>query len=141
MGQALMATSRQVVGRRPYHPPVRATWWLERRPYVFFIVRELTSVFIAAYLGLFLVLLLRLSQGPTAYEAYLDWLASPVLVAFHILALAAALYHTITWFHLTPMVMVVRLGERRVPGILIELGSYAAWIAVSLIIVWIVGHG
>ena len=123
---------------RPYRRPVAPTWWLSNRAYFLFIVRELTSVFIAAYLMLFLLLLHKLSVGREAYEAYLRLLATPGMLVFHVLALAAALFHTLTWFNLLPNIMVVRYGENRVPAIIVAGVNYAAWMAVSIFIVWIV---
>ncbi len=123
---------------KPYQRPVASNWWLSKRTYFLFIVRELTSVFIAAYLALFLLLLYQISVGREAYEAYLRFLATPLMLVFHILALAAALFHTITWFNLLPNIMVVRYGEDRVPAILVAGVNFAAWIAVSVFIAWIV---
>jgi succinate dehydrogenase subunit C len=114
-----------------------ATWWLNKRNYLLFMLRELTSVFIAAFLILYLVQLARLAQGAEAYAAFLQRLASPGWIVFHILALVAALYHSITWFNLLPQVMVVRRGEERVPPALIAGSNYVAWLAISLVIAWI----
>jgi fumarate reductase subunit C len=114
------------------------TWWLGTRAYFFFMMREVTSVFIAAYLIIFLLMLNKLAVGRDAYEAYLRFLAAPGMIAFHVLVLAAALFHTVTWFHLTPMVMNVRLGERRVPPLIVVGATYTAWIAVSITITSIV---
>ena len=122
----------------PYRRPVSPTWWLGRRAYFLFIVRELTSVFIAAYLMLFLILLRKLAVGREAYEAYLLFLATPGMLAFHVLALAAALFHAVTWFNLLPNIMVVRFGENRVPAIIVAGVNYVAWAAVSLFIAGIV---
>jgi fumarate reductase subunit C len=123
---------------KPYHRRVAPTWWLSQRTYFFFILRELTSVFIAAYLMLFLLLLHNLSLGREAYEAYLRFLAMPGMLAGHVLALAAALFHMVTWFNLLPNIMVVRYGENRVPAIIVAGVNYVAWIAVSIFIAWIV---
>ncbi len=122
----------------PYRRPVPAAWWLKKGVYFLFIIRELTSVFIAAYLMLFLLLLHNLSIGREAYEAYLRFLAAPGMIAFHIVALAAALYHTFTWFNLVPNIMVVRVGENRVPAIVVAGANFVAWIVVSIVIAWIV---
>jgi len=119
---------------RPYVRPVPTTWWLKRRVYFLFILRELTSVFIAVYLILFLNLLYQLSLGRQAYEIYLDFLATPGMIVFHVVALVAALYHTITWFGLLPNIIVVRIGENRVSSKLIAGANYVPWIAVSAII-------
>ena len=119
---------------RPFVRPVPSTWWLKRRVYFLFILRELTSVFIAVYLILFLNLLYQLSLGRQAYEIYLDFLATPGMIVFHVIALVAALYHTITWFGLLPNIIVVRIGENRVSSKLIAGANYVPWIAVSAII-------
>ncbi|MDP6417278.1 MAG: fumarate reductase subunit C, partial [Gammaproteobacteria bacterium] len=80
----------------PYRYSVPATWWLKKREYLLFMLRELTSVFIAAYLVLVLVLLHKISVGRVAYEAYVEFLANPGMITFHVIALVAALYHTYT---------------------------------------------
>jgi fumarate reductase subunit C len=115
-----------------------STWWLSKRNYLLFMLRELTSVFIAAFLILYLVQLARLSQGAEAYAAFLSGLASPGWIIFHLLVLVAALYHSITFFNLTPKIVVVRRGEERVPPIVIAGSHYVAWLVISVIILLIV---
>lgn len=125
----------------PYRRSMSATWWLTNRAYFLFMVRELTSVFIAAYLVLFLLVLRKLALGRQAYEAYLQFLGRPGMLAFHVVALAAALFHSITWFNLTPNVLVVRVGEKRVPAVVVAGVNYAVWIVVSALLIWIVWRG
>ncbi len=122
----------------PYRRPVPTTWWLQRRSYTLFILREITSVFVAGYCILLLYLLHRLGRGPEGYEAALTAIGSPVSVALHVMALLFVLYHTVTWFNLTPKVMVVRVGEEQVSPLLIAGGVYAGWIVVSVLIAWII---
>jgi fumarate reductase subunit C len=123
---------------RRYIRPMPATWWLKRKPYLLFMLREFSSVFVAAYAVWLLFLLRRLQEGPAAYEAFLDGLRSPAAILFHIVALAFALLHTITWFNLTPKAMAVRRGEERVPDHLIILPNYIAWVVVSAALAWII---
>ena len=102
--------------REPYRRPISSTtWWLSKRTYVLFMLRELTSVLIAAFLVVYLIQLAQLAQGAEAYTAFVERLASPGWLIFHLLVLIAALYHSITWFNLTPQVIIVRRGEERVP--------------------------
>ena len=62
---------------------------------------------------------------------------SPVSVVFHGIVLSAALYHSITWFNLTPKVMPVRIGEDRVPGPLVAIGmGYLPWVVLSAVLLW-----
>jgi len=126
---------------KPYVRPMPATWWLKRTPYRLFMLRELTSVFVAAYVVIFLMMIRRLNEGQAAYQACLESLKSPLAISFHIVALAFALFHTITWFHLTPKAMAVRIGEERVKPALIIAPNYVAWAAVSAIVTWILLKG
>ena len=89
-----------------------------------------------------LIQIRQVAQGPEAYAAFLAKLRSPGWIAFHVIALAFALYHTVTWFMLTGVVQVVRLGERQVPPAVIVAGTFAAWGVVSLVILaWFVVRG
>ncbi len=123
----------------PYRRPISATtWWLSKPNYVLFMLRELTSVLIAAFLIVYLIQLAQLAQGAEAYTTFVERLASPGWIIFHLLVLIAALYHSITWFNLTPQVIIVRRGEERVPPVVIAGSHYVAWLAVSVVIMWIV---
>lgn len=119
-----------------YYPKMPSTWWLRHPPYFRFMIRELSSVFIAIFLVVFLVQVHRLSQGPEAYAAFVATLRSPGWVVFHAVALAFALYHSVTWFNLTAVVQVVRLGGRQVPPRLVAAASFAAWAVVTLAILF-----
>ena len=117
-----------------YYPKMRRTWWLERPSYIRFMIREVTSVFIAIFLVVLLVQIYQVAQGPEAYAAVVAKLRSPGWIVFNVVALAFALYHTVTWFKLTGVVQVVHLGERRVPPGLVVAGAFVAWGVVSLFI-------
>ncbi len=126
---------------KPYVRPMPATWWLRRGPYFRFMMREFTSVFVAAYLVLFLVMIHRLYQGQAAYESFLESLKSQLAILFHFVALAFALFHTITWFNLTPKALTFRIGEERLPPAAIIAPNYLAWIVISAMIGWFVLKG
>ena len=123
---------------KTYERPMPLTWWLERAPYFLYMVREATSIFVAAYAVVLLMLLHRLSQGPEAYAAFLEALKSTGAIFFHVVALLFALFHTITWFNLTPKAMAVWKGEQRLPDPLLIIPNYVAWIVVSAVIGWLI---
>jgi len=124
-----------------YYPKLPATWWLRNANYFRFMLRELSSVFIALFLVVFLVQVHQLSRGPDAHAAFLEMLRSPGWIAFHVVALAFALYHSVTWFNLTGVVQVVRLGERQVPPWLVAGSSFALWAVVSVVLLWFLLRG
>ena len=121
-----------------YHRPVSNTWWLKRKPYILFMIRELTSVFVAGYCIFLLVLVYKLTQGAEAYDNFMAALKSPSSVALHLITLSFVLYHTITWFNLTPKILVLYRGEKRIPQGLVAGVFYAGWVVVSVIVVWLV---
>jgi len=122
----------------PYHRPPPHRLWLSRTPYCMFIVREMTSLFIAGFCIFLLVFVYALGEGPETYNAMLGVLRTPWAVVTHWIVLLFALYHTFTWFNLTPKVMVIWRGENKVPERVILAGVYAGWLVVSVVITWII---
>lgn len=124
-----------------YHPrwlrtPVSTYWWLGRRSYLLFILRELSSVFVAWLVIYLLRLLAAVAAGPAAYEAFLEWSRSPLVLGVNLVALAFVVFHAVTWFNLAPKAMVVYLGRRQVPGAMIAASNYAAWAVISAVVIW-----
>ena len=119
--------------------PARTTWYLSHPRYMHHMAQELTSVFIGAYALLLLWGLRALSAGEQAWQAFLTSLGSPLLLGCQWLILAATLYHTVTWFAVTPKAMPLQIGEHFVPGRLIAGAHYLAWLAISLIILYFAG--
>jgi fumarate reductase subunit C len=120
----------------PYHPKwyrrrVSVWWWLETRSYTAFVLRELTSVFVALFAALTLWQLRALARGPEAYARFEARLASPAFLALNALGLVFVLFHAITWFNLAPKAMVVRFKGKRVPDLVVAGLNYGAWLVLS----------
>jgi fumarate reductase subunit C len=101
--------------------------------------QELTSVFVAAYALLLLWGIQALAAGEEAWQVFLANITSPLSLVLHWLILAGTLYHTVSWFAVTPKAMPVQLGEHFVPGGLIAGAHYLVWAAVSLFILYFAG--
>jgi len=120
-----------------YKTPLRPSWFMDKPGFRLFMLREATSLFMAGYLIFLLVWLRRLGQGPEAYATFLESLRHPVPILLHLVALAASLYHSITWFNLTPKIMPMYLGEDRLPDKLAAVAmGFGPWIVLSGIILW-----
>lgn len=117
-------------------------WWLRKLAYTKFIVRELTSVFVA-YAALLLVWqVLALGEGPEAHARFVAWLEKTPVVVWHWFVLVAVLFHSATWLNLAPKALVMQLGENRVPDGMVRGAHYAGWLIASLALVWIfLGRG
>ena len=129
-----------------YHPRwyrrrVSVWWWLEKRVYTKFVVRELTSLAVAFFAGILLWKVRALQAGPEAYSRFLDEMKSPPFVLLNSVAFLFILFHTMTWFNLAPKAMVVRWGGKRLPDWAIQGMNYFAWIVISAILCWLALRG
>lgn len=136
-----MSEPRRTTAYTDFHPRwyrrrVSTWWWMGRWSYLKFILREISSVFVAWFILLLLLEIRALSQGEQAYNAFQEWLANPAVVLLNVVSLFFVVFHAITWFNLAPAAMVVRLGGKKVPGVLIAGSNYAAWAVVTAIVAW-----
>ena len=124
-----------------YRRPMSFWWWLERRAYFKIVVREMTCLFVGAFAVLTLLQVRAVGDGPEAYAAFAAMLGSPVFIAFSVVAFLAVLFHSLTWFPLVPTTIVLRVGERHVPGSVIAGAHFAGWLAVSAVVAYILLRG
>jgi len=115
--------------------------WYTKNPYfIAYMAREGTAVFLAIFGIVLLNGLSALARGAESYERWLGFINSPLSILLHVLIFAAAVYHTYTWFMVSPKTMPpIKLGKERVPDAAIIGGQYAAAIVLSLailIIAW-----
>ena len=120
-----------------HRPRVSTLWWSRKWSYLKFMLRELTSVFVAFYVVILLLQLHALRGGPEAYLEFQQWLKNPLLVVLNGIGFLFVVFHSVTWFNLTPKAMVVRLRGKRLPNVLVAAPNYAAWLAVSGLIVFL----
>lgn len=128
------------MSRRPYVREVPKHTWFFRHPrYMRYMAREITCIFIGAYTLLLIKGIAALAAGEAAYVAFLEGLQGPGSVAFHVATLLLAVYHTGTWFNVTPKALPVQIGEAFVPNGVIAGAHYAGWVALSVVILLAAG--
>jgi len=116
---------------------VSVFWWLQKRSYTVFVLRELTSVFVALFAAFTLWQIRSAAAGEEAYAGLMARLGTPAFVVLNVVALAFLLFHSITWFNLAPKAMAVRLGGKRVPDLVIAGSNYVAWLVLSAAVAFI----
>ena len=121
-----------------YIRPVSNTWWLEKKQYILFVIREFTSIFVAGYCLFLLFFIFKIGEENETYNLLIIFLKSPLILILHLISFPFILYHTITWFNLTPKIMVLQIGEGKVPKELIAGLVYISWGLVSLILIWLI---
>lgn len=121
---------------RTYIRPM-GSWWRRLPFYRRYMVREATCFAVIAYALVLLVGLLRLAQGPEAFDAWRAALATPGSLLAHLVLLIALIFHSWTWFEVMPKTLpVLRVGGRRVADTtIVSSGAAAAVVATVLLLV------
>jgi len=124
-----------------YRPPISIWWWLKKRSYAAFMLRELTSVFVAFFAIVLLWQVRSLAEGPEAYSRVMARLQTPLFLALDVLAFLMILFHMVTWFNVAPAAMVVRVRGKRIPDWALAGSHYAAWVLLSIVVAAILLRG
>jgi len=123
----------------PYR--IKPTWWLSNQHYFIFMMRELSAVFIAIFALELVRLLAAWEAGPEATAAAMATFANPAVIVFHVVALAFAVLHTVTFFEAGAVIMPLTLRGKKVPTKLLVAGNLGAWLGVSLVVAFLLGRG
>jgi fumarate reductase subunit C len=123
---------------RWHRPRMSVFWWVGRRSYLVFVLRELSSVFVAWSIVFLLLLVHAVSEGGQQYQQFRNLSSNPWMLALNVVTLAFLLFHAITWFNLAPSAMVVRIRGKRVPRSAIAGAHYAGWALLSALVAWLI---
>ena len=123
---------------RWYRPRMPVFWWVGRRSYLIFVLRELTSVFVAWSVVFLLLLVHAVSQGGKQYQQFLNLSSNPWMLALNVVTLVFLVFHTLTWFNLAPQAMVVRIRGKLVPRSWVAGAHYAGWALLSALAAWLI---
>ena len=132
--------------RKKYVRPMTATWWQKLDFYKAYMVREATSIFAVWFCIVLLYGVLCLASNPVPGLGIVDFigfLRNPIVVFLNIITLIATLYHTATYFVMTPKVMNIIVKNERLPHHVLRNALWAVTAVISviaLILVYNVGR-
>ena len=126
---------------KSYRARTSTYWWLTRWPYLKFILREASSVFVAWIVIVTLLQIQALSRGPADYAEFQNWLRNPLILLLNIVSLFFVIFHAVTWFNLAPKAMAIRVRGNRLPNLAISGPNYVAWVVISAAVAWILLRG
>lgn len=123
-------------------PPLKAVkgydrsmknWYVHaRRPYHFYLVRELTCIAVGYFAMLLICGLFRLQAGEEAFNAFIECLRSPWMIIINLCTAGLIAFHSVTWFMVMPKTMpFIFIGGKRLPARLITAGGLGAFGAAS----------
>ncbi|KII77735.1 fumarate reductase subunit FrdC [Vibrio renipiscarius] len=124
--------------RKPYVREMKRTWWQSSPFYRFYMMREATVLPLILFTVFLTIGLGSLVKGPEAWQAWLEFMANPLVVAINIVALAGSLLHAQTFFSMMPQVMPIRIKGKTVDKKLIVLAQWAAVAFISLVVLIVV---
>lgn len=126
------------MSRKPYIRDIpKTSWFLHHARYKRYMAREVTCIFIGLYTWFMIFGLKALSEGPEAWQSFVELWSNPLVILLHIITLGFALYHTFTWFNVTHQAMPIQRGETFLPASVIVGAHYGVWIIVSLLIMFL----
>jgi len=115
-------------------PIARYSWWLGQSNYFRYMMRELSSLFIGIFSIMMVWGLYRLSQGESAFNAWTNELTGNSIL-FSLIMFVFAIYHSFSWFAVTPKAMPIKMNGKRVAGEKIVGAHLTLWLVAS-IVVW-----
>jgi fumarate reductase subunit C len=118
---------------RVYRRPVSPAWWIRNGHYFWYVVREFTSVPLALWLLWLLYDIRQAGVRPASFHPP----TSPVFVAFSVVVLLFALYHSVTFLSLSGLIIRVKVIDRPLPARLITLAMFGTWLVVSVVIAFV----
>lgn len=129
-----MKTTPATEVTKTYTRPIPNTWWLKRRSYLLFMLREFSAFFVALYAIFLLIQLYALSQGPESYGAWMAVFQSGWMILLHIVIGLFVLYHMVTWFKISGRIF----GEKPLSPGAVTAVNYIVWIVVSIGIIYFI---
>jgi len=129
------------MSRQPYVRPISTTtWYMRNGRYKVYMLREMTSFLVVFYSLLTICALSAVADSPERWNSFIAAQQGTGMIFLHGLALLYFLFfQTFPWFKLAPKAMPVQVGEKKLPDSYIIIGHYAAWVVVSLFILWLAG--
>ncbi len=119
---------------KPYRPRMSPYWYFERWPYLKFMVRELSCVFVAYFAVVMLFQIHAISAGPGAYARFAACMRCPLILDLNAIALVFIVFHAVTWFALVPRVFVRDVMGPGIPDVVTMLPNFGAWFVASAIV-------
>ncbi len=113
-----------------------AGWWTRRGHYFWYVVREFTALPLALWLLWLLYDIRKAGIRPVNFHP----VSSPAFVAFSVIVLLFALYHSVTFLSLAGVIIHVKVLDKPVPSRLIVLSQFALWaiasVVVGFVLIW-----
>ena len=134
-------TGRPVSRRRPLTRPMPRTWFLRTPEFRWYALREVSSLAVGLSVVHLAGAVVAINRGLDAWERWLAFQRHPAMVAVTAFVLVMAVVHAVTWFHVSPAIVRVRIGRRLLPGAWAVAAQYAAALGILAALIWWIARG
>lgn len=110
-----------------YRRPLPAGWWYSRPSYLLYVVRELTVVFMVAWLVWFLYEVALLKQN-----AFSALSGNYAVLAFSLVCLFFTLWHALTFLNLSGLILRLPIGEGHAPAVAIRALAFGGLVVATV---------
>ena len=129
-------TGRPVSHRRPLRQPLPRTWFLRTPEFRAYALREVSSLVVGLSVVHLAGAVVAINRGLEAWDRWLAFQRHPAVVVATAFVLVMAVVHAVTWFHVSPAIVRVRVGHRQLPAVWVVAGQYAAALGILGALVW-----
>ncbi|WP_108719246.1 hypothetical protein [Miniimonas sp. S16] len=98
--------------RNPYRPTMKRTWFLATKEYRAYFLREGAAVVVGLFVLNLMLGMVSMAAGLDSWTWWVELQRNPFVLVLNVLALAAAVLHTVSWDQLTPSIIKVQRGTR-----------------------------
>ena len=113
---------------KTYRPPHANDWWIRRRSYFLYMVREFTVVFMVAWLLWFLYEVWLLKQ-----KSFVSLTGNYAVLVFSLVCLFFTLWHAVTFLNLSGLILRVPLGDRFLPATAVKGAAFGGLAFVTVV--------
>ncbi|OGW57571.1 MAG: hypothetical protein A2Y48_02295 [Nitrospirae bacterium RIFCSPLOW2_12_42_9] len=137
MAHSMNSISGKTEATKTYRRDIPNTWWLKKGSYFLFILREISSVFVALYAIFLLIQLCALSGGQERYESTAAVFKSGWMIILHVVIWVFVMYNMVTWFRISGRIF----GAKPLSPVLVTISNYIIWLIVSIGIIFLLLKG
>jgi len=119
---------------KAYRPQMSPYWYFDRWPYLRFMVREKSCIFVAYFAIVMLLQIRAIEHGTAAYAHFQALMSCPLVMILNAIAFVLIIFHAVTWFALVPRVFVRHMLGTSIPDLFAAVPNYGAWFVASLIV-------
>ena len=123
--------------RKPFMRDTTTCWWTKNGYYLFYMFREGTAVFAIWFSLELIAFVFSIVLGGDAFLCMLNFLRNPLVLFLNFVTLLGTLFHSLTWFQLTPKATQVVFQGKKLPEMVPVASFWGMTVLVTAVVLWL----